>query len=284
MSVPRISRTSRVPRPGIDWFNKVGQAVNAHEQQSKAFGPRQARGLNLDPDRLIVLVKNTTLSDIGRYRPIDIDGAALEESDDILLLGVDPNGGVYGIAQEPIPAGKIGRVCIQGVTRAYIEFPATTGDKLATFAETSHLATGNGNGVVLFDFASSTDTVKLGIILLGGGGGSSCKALYDFRFLNQPLSGTGTVTVTYNAVAEDIDIDVSACADTDVKSAIDAHSELVAATLECTIVGGTGTMYGGNVLIRTPPGCTVKYKTASLTKTPTAPLPEFVAWECGSCS
>ena len=91
MSVPRISRTSRVPRPGIDWFNKVGQAVNAHEQRSKAFGPRQARGLNLDPDRLIVLVKNTTLSDIGRYRPIDIDGAALEESDDILLLGVDPH-------------------------------------------------------------------------------------------------------------------------------------------------------------------------------------------------
>jgi hypothetical protein len=257
MSVQRVSRTSRPPRPGIDWLNKVGQAVNDHEQRSKTFGPRQARPINPDLDRLIVLVKNTSESDIARYRPIDIDGAALEESDDIVLLGVAPAGGVYAIAQEPIPAGKIGRCCIQGVTRAYIEFPATTGDTLATFAETSHLAPGSGNGVVLFDFAASEDTVKLGIILLGGGGGAACSPSYELRHWYFPSGGSSEIEVTYNAVTETIELPFNATP-SQVKTAIDAHTEMVAASVECTassIPGGN--LWRSAVIVRMPIGGTI---------------------------
>jgi len=124
---------------------------------------------------------------------------------------------------------------------------------------------------------------NLGIYSLGGGSATKCVSTIDFRFLNFPASGNGKIDLTYNSVTEEITFNVSSDLDTDVKTAIDAHSEFVAASKECTIAGGTGRMNGGNVLISLPDGATADWKSQSLVRSAFAPYPQFVAWETGPC-
>jgi hypothetical protein len=164
MSVQRVSRTSRPPRPGIDWLNKVGQAVNDHEQRSKTFGPRAARPVSKDPEALIVLVKNTTEETIGQYRPLDLDGTVIHEQD-IVLKGVAGAGGRFAITQEPIPAGGVGRAAISGMTKAWVTgataTQASSGDGVVEM--------GSGIAEVIYDSDDAVTTERIAILLFDKG-------------------------------------------------------------------------------------------------------------------
>jgi len=183
MSVQRISRTSRVPRPGIDWFNKVGQAVNDHEQRSKTFGRRAASPISKEPQALIVLVKNTTEDTIGQYRPLDLDGTVIHEQN-IVLKGVVGAGGRCVITQEVIPAGKVGRAAISGVTFAWVEgytaAQAGSSDGVMQFA--------SGRAQVIYDTDSGSTGERIAVVLLD----EATHAFAVGTVTASPTSGTKT--------------------------------------------------------------------------------------------
>jgi len=184
MSVQRVSRTSRPPRPGIDWLNKVGQAVNDHEQRSKTFGPRAARPVSKETQALIVLVKNTTEDTIGQYRPLDLDGTVPHEQD-IVLKGIAGAGGRCVITQEPIPAGGIGRAAISGMTKAWVT--GTTGSQVSSGDGVMEM--GSGLAEVLYDSDDAVTTERIAILLMAAGS-PPCANYYIFAVEGGPTAGT----------------------------------------------------------------------------------------------
>jgi len=93
---------------------------------------------------------------------------------------------------------------------------------------------------------------------------NSCTRTYELRVLYSTTPATLTPSIRYNAVTEAIVLNGGDDA-ADIKAAIDAHSEFVAASVECT-VEGAGTLLTGNMIVTLPSGATIVSHTASLTR------------------
>lgn len=107
-----------------------------------------------------------------------------------------------------------------------------------------------------------------------------CVRSYVARLWWNPSAATMTLQVRYNSVTENISIartdDAAA-----VKAAIDAHSEFVAASVECTVTG-SGEMWQGNKLIVLPAGASIVGHSATMTRRSIYdPNPEFTVDICG---
>lgn len=109
-----------------------------------------------------------------------------------------------------------------------------------------------------------------------------CNTIYDLRFLDNPSAGWGKVDVTYNSVTETIQLDYDFTR-TDVLTAINAHSEFVAASVTATSAFDTGVLNGGNVCVRLPTGATMVRHSDSLTPQSGGRPPQFVCWISGPC-
>ena len=112
---------------------------------------------------------------------------------------------------------------------------------------------------------------------------TSCQPIYDLRFLDNPSAGWGKVDLTYNSVTETIQIDFDFLT-ADVLTAINAHSEFVAASVTASAAFSTGVMNGGNVCVQLPDGATMVWSSMSLTPTSGGRTPSFVCWIAGPCS
>jgi len=266
-----IPKVSRVPRPGVGWFNAVADTVN-HFQQN------QFNGSSERPTRQssqTVIVKNTDSEPIGRYRPILItDAVELVDGEGVLLSGEKSSGdvgGLFGIAQEPIFPDATGEVIILGPTMAYLD--GTAGDRWGADGET--LISGNGRGESLW-VPDGTDE-RLGMILIGSSG---CSKRYALGVFNNPANGAGSISVTYNAVTETIPLECDFTPE-EIKDAIDAHSEFVIDTVECEVEAASDWPHG-IVLVGLPPGATMYRVGDTLVKRAGGHVPEFRVDPCCS--
>lgn len=108
----------------------------------------------------------------------------------------------------------------------------------------------------------------------------ACTRSYVIRLWWNPTAATMTLDVRYNSVTETISIgrtdDAAA-----VKTAIDAHSEFVAASVTCTVTG-SGEIWQGNKLIELPSGASIVDHAATMTRRSIYdPNPEFTVDICG---
>jgi len=132
--------------PAQTW-NAMLEAAQAHRDRQEHLGrearPRGAGG--------IVLVKNATGSDVGRFSVLGIDGVLIAPGDNeaeflgrTAVTGVTPttdHAGRFVVLIEPVKAGALGRAMLHGVTRArlYVEEDRTVGFAAPTAGETGYL-------------------------------------------------------------------------------------------------------------------------------------------------
>lgn len=106
-----------------------------------------------------------------------------------------------------------------------------------------------------------------------------CTRSYDLRLLWNPTAAALTISVRYNAVTEVIDLD-GFSDETDVMTAVDAHSEFVIDDVHCTAVSAGG-FPSSNILLTLPSGATIVEHTASMTSGEYSPSAEFRVDICG---
>jgi len=112
-------------------------------------------------------------------------------------------------------------------------------------------------------------------------GTTGCIRSYELRLLWNPTAATLTISVRYNSSTETINLTRTSTA-SDIKTAIDAHTEFVAAEVECT-VEGSGELWRGNKVVTLPSGATITAHTATMTRRDFSPPPEFYVNLC-SCA
>jgi hypothetical protein len=108
---------------------------------------------------------------------------------------------------------------------------------------------------------------------------SGCATSYDLRLLWNPTAATMSIDVKLNGVTETISIGLTDD-ETDVKTAIDAHSEFVADGVHCT-TSSAGGFPSSNILVTLPSGATITDHAATLTQRSGSPTPEFRVDICG---
>lgn len=106
-----------------------------------------------------------------------------------------------------------------------------------------------------------------------------CSGTYDFRINFSPAGGTATFELTYNDVTEQIGVTYDMSSDS-LKTAIDAHSQYVAAGVESVIVDSTGTLSTGSIIMSLPRGSSVRWFGSALTRGSGSPVPEFRIYAC----
>lgn len=118
--------------------------------------------------------------------------------------------------------------------------------------------------------------------LSSGGGG--CFPGFEIRHWYFPSAGSSEIEVTYNAVTETITLPYNASAAT-VKSAIDAHSELVAASETCS-ASSVGTLVTSAVFVAMPGGGSIAPGDDSglTADTSTDYVPRLTVVQCGGCA
>ncbi len=106
-----------------------------------------------------------------------------------------------------------------------------------------------------------------------------CSGTYDFRINFSPSGGTATFTLEYRDVTEQIGVTYDMSSDS-LKTAIDAHSQYVAAGVESVIVDSTGTLSTGSIIMSLPRGSRVSWFGSALTRGSGSPVPEFRIYAC----
>lgn len=131
---------------------------------------------------------------------------------------------------------------------------------------------------------SSSSMTPNDLAALSSGGGGGCFPGFEIRHWYFPSGGSSEITVTYNAVPETITLPYNASAAT-VKSAIDAHSQLVAAGKTCS-ASSMGTLVTSAVFVAMPTGGTIAVGDDSgLTADPsTNYVPRLTVVQCGGCA
>jgi hypothetical protein len=120
------------------------------------------------------------------------------------------------------------------------------------------------------------------LALLPIGGGEGCTPSYDLRLLWNPTAATMSIDVKYNTVTETISIGLNDD-ETDVKTAVDAHSEFVIDDVHCTATSAGGFPHS-NILLTLPSGASIVTHAATLTRRSGSPDPEFRVDICGCSS
>jgi len=114
-------------------YNAFVDAARAHAQQQHLFGPPRHPE---NPLQGQVLVRNDTGEPCDRYSVLGIAGPLIDPVDNLPefqrilgVRGVTPAAehiGRFVILLEPLPAGSIGRACIDGVCPVEVEMAAET--------------------------------------------------------------------------------------------------------------------------------------------------------------
>lgn len=114
--------------------------------------------------------------------------------------------------------------------------------------------------------------------------GAGCFPGFELRHWYFPSGGSSEIEVTYNAVTETITIPYDASAMT-VKSAIDAHSEMVAASVTCS-ASSSGTLTRSAVFVAMPEGGSIAWgdDTGLTADTSTGYVARLTVVQCGGCS
>lgn len=110
-------------------FNTILDATRAYQERSQRGGAGVSQ--STQPDSNLVLVKNNSGSDVGRFGVLGISGVLYSPTDNLdrfknqpvllsLFLGDRSHEGKYVVAQEPIANEKIGQALVAGVTPVQI--------------------------------------------------------------------------------------------------------------------------------------------------------------------
>jgi len=153
----------RIPAGAYNTFVDVAQAhrAAAHRIGARAGAP--------PPESGIVLAKNTTEADLGRFDVLGIDGVLITPADNeaefigqTALAGVIPtadHAGRFVILLEPLAAGAIGRAMLQGVTRArlYVQEDRTVAFADVATDKTAYLVPAAGGVQVLWRVGGASE-------------------------------------------------------------------------------------------------------------------------------
>jgi len=184
------------------WYNYV-----THDQSLPApQAQRQASDLPAN----VVLVKNTTVSEVPRGGVLGIDGAIVTASNSANtfaanaqhVIGVAPNqdqhSGRVCVALEPIPAGKIRRAVVVGVAAAKVNV-TNAGHRYANIVtgDTAELASGSTGAIPMTPAETGTGVQWATVFLPGVGQSATCvKATVD--------SDVATSATTFNATKTEV--------------------------------------------------------------------------------
>ena len=177
MSVTRVRAGERIVFRASDW-NAMADAADAHRLQRMPAGADTGR--ELLPSGL-VLVKNASGADVGRFGVLGIDSVVVSPADNlaefqsrVALSCVAPQAGVHEgwfvILAEPLASGKIGRAWASGVCPVQIEV-ASESDWYADIldAETGKLGSGPTGSATILAIESGTGT-KWAVVRIGQAG------------------------------------------------------------------------------------------------------------------
>jgi len=265
-----IPKVSRVPRPGVGWFNAVADTVN-HFQQN------QFNGSKLRPLRRygVVSVKNTDTLTIERFRPVMISGAIefVAGEDDIVLEGYYEDGtdelGVFGIAQEAILPGTIGDAVIFGLSLAYV-----SGADGGRWTPTGGQLMPNVSGRAETVFAPSGSDERLAVVVVGSSSSPACiNTWWLTDGATDPAGGTITFDLTINGVTDDVTFSIPSTIAQTI-TALELHSEI--ASGDVTIVGGTLPEVAQRITFRNNP---TNIEMASNSLTASWDAPPTLRWE-----
>lgn len=155
-------------------YNAILDAARAHQERtSLAVGDQSAK---LPPG--IILVKNNTANDREILEVLAVDAPLILPTDSLkefrsrvalsCILPGSTHAGRYVVLQEPIPAGKIGRAMVVGVTPALLDVTAES-DRFAEVASgvATSLKTGTTGSARILWKESGTGS-KRGVVMLTG--------------------------------------------------------------------------------------------------------------------
>lgn len=261
------------------WTHGAGLA---HQALGGPASPLGLPSLNFVPIR----VRNTTGEDIPRLGVVGYElPTIVPDTDvsrfvfDLTLEATAPATPLtrYAICPYPIPEDGVGVAIIYGIVGCRI---TGTGEQAeAVSGEVSYLQAGSNGYPILWQETGSSE--RWGLIHIGAGG-TGCSARYECRIWFFPSGGSCKLNVTFNEVMEPITVNFDDGL-AEIKTAVDAHSELVAASKECTVTGGVD-MSRSNVFITMPEGGTIDPgDDSTLTRAAGAPVPRLGVTLC-SCS
>lgn len=130
-------------------------------------------------------------------------------------------------------------------------------------------------------FSDDLTPAELAALSSGGGG---CFPGFELRHWYFPSGGSSEIEVTYNAVTETITLPYNAGPAT-VKSLIDAHTEMVAASVVCS-ASSSGTLVTSAVFVAMPEGGTIAFGDESglTADTSTGYVARLTVVQCGGCA
>ena len=274
---------SRSPRPTNAWYNKVSEASQAYhrnKQRQSTGGMQEGR---LNEYALPVRVKTEHATPIPTYGMTRWGGTAIKAAsltDGIPELILKTKGFAsttdpISVAIDYIKNGNYGAVQTLGVAWARCLGPIAVGDSVEPNSDHQGIL---AESSAVTSLGTLADEVE-GIIPVFIGAIGGCVSSYDLRLLWNPTAATMSIDVKLNGVTEAISIALTDD-ETDVKTAIDAHSEFVADSVHCTATSAGG-FPSSNILVTLPAGATITDHAATLTRRDGSPTPEFRVDICG---
>lgn len=214
--IRKLPAGSKTPRPSISWFNAVADTVNKVQGQKSSVAPGELA--KLPRPAVVCFVKNVSGADVGRFRPLDIDGVVLTDSDDLVFRGITGEGGRWVITQEPIPDGFTGLAVLSGLTRAYMT--GTEGTSLSSGDGVLEFATGIGQPV----YVPAGSSERLGVVLIDGATTPPCAEYFTIRSEFGAITGSfdwKLILVSDGSTVASGTFTVGTSTSTTIKTAID---------------------------------------------------------------
>jgi len=212
--IAKVSSGQKLRIPA-EAYNAFVDAAEAYQAQLHQQGVDR-RGVPLSPGE--ALVRNDSGADLERFAVIGLDAPLISPDDNLLSFqehrtfsGVSPeehlHANRFGVLQEPIPAGAIGRVLLIGVTPVQLAVQAMKDDLAAVVTgETASLKSGTSGGARILWKPDQTG-LGWGLIAFPAGGteGSAPNLVLTVTVPNHPwmpgdvLRWSGTAWVDADA-------------------------------------------------------------------------------------
>jgi hypothetical protein len=168
-------------RISADTWNTVVDAARDYQRRSLRQGAAQTADSRSTG---IVQVKNASGQDCYQFEVLGLDAgtAVIDPADNeqefrqrIVLAGVTPaaaHADAFGILQEPVKSGKIGRAMLVGVTQCWVDIKAEADTHAEPAAGTVASLVSASSGIARILWKQAGTGLKLAIVRLGGGGGA----------------------------------------------------------------------------------------------------------------
>lgn len=200
-------------RISADTWNTVVDAARDYQRRSLRQGAAQTADSRSTG---IVQVKNASGQDCYQFEVLglDVGTAVIDPADNeqefrqrIVLAGVTPaaeHADSFGILQEPVKDGKIGRAMLVGVTQCWVDVKAEADTHAAPAAGTIGNLVSTTSGIARILWKQAGTGLKLAIVRLGGGGGGGstypmCSVICDEESIP---AGSLARIVSYNRKAD----------------------------------------------------------------------------------